>query len=82
MATSNQYFDLVQTGKSSWVAVRIQDPATSEAAEKLFVETVSSRPTFTERFPRLTIAMVAMVILAATLTTEVELLRGAGFFWQ
>jgi len=81
MATSNQYFDLVRTGKSSWVAVRINAPA-DDAQAALFREAASNRITFTERFPRLTIAMVSFVILAATLTAEVELLHGAGFFWQ
>lgn len=86
MATSNPYFDLVRTGKSSWVAVRIPEATADEkqdkVAEELFGEAASSPVTFTERFPRLTIAMVAVVILATTLTTEVELLRGAGFFWR
>jgi len=84
MATSNQYFNLVQTGKSSWVAVPIQNTTIGESqtSEDLFHEAASNHITFTERFPRLTIAMVAVMILAATLTTEVEVLRGAGFFWQ
>ena len=99
MATSNQYFDLVQTGKSSWVAVRINPTAGSkeqtpndQESEKvkpndaeqdgIFSDSTASRITFSERFPRLTIAMIALIMIGATVTTEVDLLRGAGFFWQ
>jgi hypothetical protein len=87
MATTQQYFNLVQTGKSSWVAVHVTpsvDTTTdgSSAHTGLFERAAEVRITLAERFPRLTIAMIALVLLAATLTTEVELLRGAGFRWQ
>jgi hypothetical protein len=100
MATSNQYFDLVQTGKSSWVAVHIEPQADSKketqisASEQtqpngnavkqdaIFADSAVSSVTFSERFPRLTITMIALVMFAATLTTEIDVLKGAGFFWQ
>lgn len=99
MATSNQYFDLVQTGKSSWVAVHIEPQADSKeetqiSASKqapnrnavnqdaIFADSAVSSVTFSERFPRLTITMIALVMFAATLTTEIDVLKGAGFFWQ
>ncbi len=87
MAMTQQYFNLVQTGKSSWVAVHV-NPSTDTTADSvsapagLFARATGSRITLAERFPRLTIAMIALVLLAATLTTEVDLLRGAGFRWQ
>ncbi|MGA8728171.1 MAG: hypothetical protein WB608_05415 [Terracidiphilus sp.] len=87
MATTQQYFNLVQTGKSSWIAVHVK-PSVDETTEGasgptgLFGRAAASRITLAERFPRLTIAFVALVLFAATLTTEVDLLRGAGFRWQ
>lgn len=96
MATSNQYFNLVQTGKSSWVAVHVDPPAgpkepTQSCAQPnrnaarrdaIFGDSAVGPATFSERFPRLTIAMIAVVMFAATLTTEIDVLKGAGFFWQ
>ena len=87
MATTQQYFDLVQTGKSSWVAVHVNPQVvtptdSSSVPDSLFGNAAATRITFTERFPRLTIAMIAFVLLAATLSTEIDLLRGAGFRWQ
>lgn len=87
MATTQQYFNLVQTGKSSWIAVHI-DPPVKEAneilcaPEGLFGRAATSRMTLAERFPRVTIAVVALALFAATLTMEVDILRGAGFRWQ
>lgn len=87
MATPQQYFNLVQTGKSSWIAVHINPPAnaanqTVSAPEELFGRAATTRLTLAERFPRVTIAVVALALFTATLTMEVDLLRGAGFRWQ
>jgi hypothetical protein len=87
MATTQQYFNLVQTGKSSWIAVHI-DPAVETANQtncvpvELFGRAATTRLTLAERFPRVTIAVVALALFTATLTMEVDLLRGAGFRWQ
>jgi hypothetical protein len=87
MATTQQYFNLVQTGKSSWKAVHI-DPAVKAAdqtncvPEELFGRAATARMTLPERFPRVTIAVVALALFTATLTMEVDLLRSAGFRWQ
>ena len=87
MATTQQYFNLVQTGKSSWVAVHI-DPAVKNANQtgcvpaELFGRAATTRLTLAERFPRVTIAVVALALFTATLTMEVDILRGAGFRWQ
>ncbi|MFZ0743012.1 MAG: hypothetical protein WAM85_01330 [Terracidiphilus sp.] len=87
MAATQQQFNLVQTGKSSWVAVHVNPPyvATTDSistAESLFGRAAMTRITFSERFPRLTIAMIALVLFAATVGAEVDVLRGAGFRWQ
>ena len=37
--------------------------------------------TFAERFPRLTIAMIGFALVAFTVITEVDFLRGAGYHW-
>lgn len=85
MATTQQYFDLVQTGKSSWIAVHTCPPVETESSSELdsmFENSGALRITLAERFPRLTIALIALALLAVTLTTEVDLLRCAGFRWQ
>jgi hypothetical protein len=40
------------------------------------------RLTFAERFPRLTIAMIGLALLVASVNVEIECLRGAGFHWN
>ncbi len=88
MATTQQhYFDLVQTGKSSWKAVHVNPPVeiktdNSSNPESLFKNTGALRMTLAERFPRLTIALIALVLFGVTLSTEIDLLRVAGFRWQ
>jgi hypothetical protein len=91
MATTQQYFHLVQTGKSSWKAVHIVPPvdtvnedtiAPADNAKELFKPAATSDITLAERFPRAAIALVAIALFGATLTTEIDLLRGAGFHWR
>jgi hypothetical protein len=38
--------------------------------------------TFTERFPRLTIAMIGLALLVVSVNVEIDCLRGAGFHWN
>ena len=52
------------------------------APGRLFAQTATARGAFAERFPRLTIAMIALVLLAVTATAEIEWLHNAGFFWK
>lgn len=100
MATSEQYFDLVRTSKSSWIAVPINrnSPAADGAAytepgadllrnaapapARLFAHATGSHSKFSERFPRLTIAMIAGLIFTVCVAAEVEMLRNAGYFWK
>ena len=87
MATIQQYFNLVQIGKSSWVTVHdgpsVETTTASESApDALFSRVAVAHVPLPERFPRLTIAVTALVLLAATLSIEIDLLRGAGFRWQ
>jgi hypothetical protein len=98
MATTDQYFSLVSTSKSSWVAVRtqpesrvetfgreIESPRFGESAvrsSRLFSQTQAARADFAERFPRFTIAMISLVLLAVSVTAEVEWLRQAGYHWR
>ena len=37
--------------------------------------------TLAERFPRLTVCAVAVALTLATITAEIECLRGAGYYW-
>jgi hypothetical protein len=101
MATSEQYFNLVRTSKSSWIAVpanqstsatdgtiysRESESAilrnTAPAPGRLFAQATGTQAAFTERFPRLTIAMIAFALFTISVTAEVELLRHAGYFWR
>jgi len=101
MATTEQNFRLVQTGKSSWIAVHINhagsavDCRTSSRESgparrrtgapgtgHLFADAASGGITFSERFPRLTIAVIAIALFAATLTAEIDFLHGAGYHWN
>src|ERR1700728_2883229 len=101
MSTSEQYFSLVRTSKSSWIAVPVgqSGPSTdgtvysreSESAilrnaapvtGRLFAQSTGARASFTERFPRLTIAMIACLLFGISVAAEVELLRHAGYFWR
>jgi len=40
------------------------------------------RTTFTERFPLLTCIVISCGLLAAALITEIECLKGSGYFWR
>lgn len=51
-------------------------------AGRMFSQTVAARSSFTERFPRLTIAMISLALLAVSATAEVELLQHAGYIWR
>lgn len=99
MSTSEQYFSLVKTSKSSWIAVPAnQTPQTAEGtsflstpdttilrdsvSSRIFVQASGARAKFSERFPRLTIAMIAFGLFTVCVTAEVELLQHAGYFWR
>jgi hypothetical protein len=51
-------------------------------AGRMFSQTAAGRTSFTERFPRLTIAMISFGLLAASATAEIELLRRTGYIWR
>lgn len=48
----------------------------------LFEGTAESGITFSERFPRLTVAVIALALVAFTVATEVEYLRVSGYYWR
>lgn len=101
MGTSEQYFSLVRTSKSSWIAVPVNrsGPSTdgtvysrepeatllrngAPAAGRLFAQSSGTRAAFTERHPRITIAMIAFVLFGVSITAEVEWLLHSGYFWR
>lgn len=52
-------------------------------AGHIFAQTVATNAPFTERHPRLTIAMIAFILLAVSATAELELLRQGGYIaWR
>ncbi len=99
MSTSEQYFSLVKTSKSSWIAVPSHQTAKtadgtvyvreadatilrSSVSARIFAQASGAHDKFSERFPRLTIAMIAFALFTVSVTAEVELLKHAGYFWR
>lgn len=101
MSTSEPFFSLIRTSKSSWVAIpvnreghgtdgtiyrRDSDSAllrnSGPQPGRLFTQTAGSKVAFSERFPRLMIAAIAVGLLAASVTAEIEYLRHAGYIWH
>ncbi|MGB6193650.1 MAG: hypothetical protein WBF42_14370 [Terracidiphilus sp.] len=98
MGTTVQHFNLVRVSKSSWVAVHanhsgdgnVYSPQTESTvlrsngspSGRIFSQMAAERTSFTERFPRLTIAMIAFALLAISATAEVEMLLRAGYIWR
>jgi hypothetical protein len=101
MGTPEQYFSLVRTSKSSWIAVPVNRSGSSAdgtvysrepeatilrnsapAPGRLFAQSSAVRVAFTERYPRLTIALIAVVLFGISVTAEIELLRHSGYFWH
>jgi hypothetical protein len=48
----------------------------------LFENAARDPMTFSERFPRLTVAMIAIALVAFTVTVEIEYLHVAGYYWR
>jgi hypothetical protein len=97
MGTTEQHFNLVRVSKSSWAAIHVnqndgqiysrQPESTllrngTPHAGRMFSQTAAARSSFTERFPRLTIAMISFALFAVSATAEVELLHHAGYVWR
>lgn len=88
MATTEPYFDLVKTGASSWSAVLVQNgkplttARTNRAVHPSTNVAVSAAHDWTQRFPRLAIALVALTIFAASVTAEIEYLRQTGHLFR
>lgn len=55
---------------------------TGEWCGRLFEFVEYAPAPFAERFPRLMFSVVAVALLLATITTEIECLRASGYFWQ
>jgi hypothetical protein len=88
MVTTEPYFDLVKTGASSWSAVLVQNgkavsPALlDDAAHSSRQSAASAAPDWTQRFPRLALALVALTVFAASVTAEIEYLRQTGHLFH
>ena len=90
MATSENYFTLVQTGSSSWAAVPQEKLATDTLEIEpvhsgnagMFAHSVSEPSRLAEQYPRLAVALIAAAILAFSVSMEVEYLSHAGYIWH
>ena len=48
---------------------------------RVFERVQQTQVSLPERFPRLTVLAIAVVLLASALTAEFDCLRGAGYYW-
>ena len=87
----------VQTGKTGWISIHINDsehlPPNSgdgprgetmtipPALIHLFEHAERAPLPLPERFPRLTFLAIAIALLITALTAEFDYLRGAGYSW-
>lgn len=65
--------------------LQAQPNGAGESAElcgRLFEFAGNAPVTFADRFPLLTVSAVAVALVLATITTEIECLRASGYFWQ
>lgn len=86
--TTEPYFVLEQTGASSWSAVLVQDgkrvgqmSGTATEEQPQLHPSVESME-WSGRFPRLALALVALMIFAASVTAEIEYLRQTGHLFR
>jgi hypothetical protein len=87
----------IDTGETGWISIHINDsetpvlgyaesrrmtaPPPEPAARHLFEYARQTRVSFPERFPRLTLFAIAVVLLASALAAEFDYLHGAGYYW-
>lgn len=58
------------------------DSAEISSGQPLFSLISPMRISFTERFPRTTIALISITLFALTVLTEIECLHFSGYFWR
>ena len=61
--------------------VRVEGDGGADVCGHLFEFVENAPATFAERFPRLTFCAVAVALLLAAISTEIEYLRGSGYYW-
>ncbi len=87
----------VQTGKTGWISIHINDSErVSRSGDGPQGETMTIPPhlihlfehaetvpvPLPERFPRITFLAIAIALLLTALTAEFDYLRGAGYSWH
>ena len=98
MQTKEQGSSFVRIGATGWVSVHVTNAAQTVPAAtaseslvlarhepascRLFERTAGTGLTLSERFPRLTVAVIALALLAFSVTAEIEYLSKAGYYWQ
>jgi hypothetical protein len=78
----NQEDQVKDDATESLAAAEPKNRTSTDATGRLFGQASAARVAFTERFPRLTIALISVTLCAASLTAEVEWLRHAGYYWR
>lgn len=65
------------------VPLRPQPSIKSNKPDRVLHLFEQSQPlSFSERFPKLTCFLISCAIVATALVTEIDCLRGAGYFWR
>ncbi len=98
MATRGHYLGFLKPGAPAPIAVQFPDEGSTPDSTISVPESESTnkspsqdfgfafckvpRLSFAERFPRLTIAMIGLGLLAISVNAEVDCLRSAGFHWN
>jgi hypothetical protein len=65
----------IQYGQTPEVVLR-------HANHQMFTHLNVARLSFAERFPCITIALIAATLFAITMMIEIECLRMSGYFWR
>ena len=98
MAIHEHQRSSMETSGAAWISVHVShegetikpksrqpesfDLRDCTPSPRLFENAAQPPITFSERFPRLTIAMIAVALIAFTVTVEIEYLRVAGYHWR
>jgi hypothetical protein len=71
--------------RESWQFALMSDERIANdkpASSLLFARSAEASLTLSERFPRLTVAVIALALFAFSITAEIECLSKAGYYWQ
>ena len=80
----------ISTDRTGWISLagwefpaRLNDlPGTKASVQSFHLFEYAQRASFSERFPRLTCAAIAVGLLIAAVIAEIDCLLGLGYTWR